>query len=96
LRLELLSEADPRANLKYPIAVEEQKKAAKKKLESDEKDTSKKPTADKFWAKGTGYGHQGQTTWDVQAYLAAQREKDLQTERVLRGTFPSMEFLAGC
>ncbi|CAM9829282.1 unnamed protein product, partial [Sphacelaria rigidula] len=31
-----------------------------------------------YWAAGTGYGHSGVAgeKWDVEAYLAAQREQD--------------------
>jgi baculoviral IAP repeat-containing protein 6 len=42
----------------------------------------------KFWARGTGYGH-GHTNkvdWDVQAYLAAQKQKDRETQSIIEGT----------
>lgn len=53
--------------------------------------TSKKNTggqiatlAKDFWAKGTGYGsHRHPSAWDVNAYVAAQKEKDRQLEIVL-------------
>eukprot|EP01114_Cavostelium_apophysatum_P004651 TRINITY_DN1498_c0_g1_i1.p1 TRINITY_DN1498_c0_g1~~TRINITY_DN1498_c0_g1_i1.p1 ORF type:complete len:1151 (-),score=363.17 TRINITY_DN1498_c0_g1_i1:73-3525(-) len=44
-----------------------------------------------YWAKGTGYGfsHGGKNgpkpVWDVQAYLAAQKERNAQTEEVFQG-----------
>ncbi|KAH8045920.1 hypothetical protein JL722_13972 [Aureococcus anophagefferens] len=40
-----------------------------------------------YWAKGTGYGHdnsEAAVTWDVDAYVAAQREKDRLVGDVLR------------
>lgn len=41
----------------------------------------------KYWARGTGYGH-GHTNkvdWDVQAYLAAQKQKDRETQSIIEG-----------
>lgn len=37
-----------------------------------------KKTSRQYWAAGTGYGHSGVAgeKWDVEAYLAAQREQD--------------------
>jgi len=72
-----------------------------KKKKEDTKDSQKEkekkkvkeifPTSPSstYWAKGTGYGHSNyqKSQWDVQAYLAAQREKDSQTEEVLQGIF---------
>eukprot|EP00727_Mastigamoeba_balamuthi_P009103 m51a1_g4815 hypothetical protein (960) ;mRNA; r:142906-146614 len=39
-----------------------------------------------YWAKGTGYGYGSGagTTWDVSAYLAAQQQKDDETEQIIR------------
>ena len=40
-----------------------------------------------YWAAGTGYGHDNSTTtvsWDVDAYLAAQRETDRLLSEALR------------
>lgn len=38
-----------------------------------------------YWAAGTGYGHSGAAgeKWDVEAYLAAQREQDRLKEDLL-------------
>lgn len=30
---------------------------------------------DTYWAAGTGFGHDGRTTWDINAYIAAENEK---------------------
>ena len=39
-----------------------------------------------YWAAGTGYGHSGAAgeKWDVEAYLAAQREQDRLKEDLLQ------------
>jgi len=31
---------------------------------------------EEYWARGVGYGHGNRPGWDVDAYLAANREKD--------------------
>jgi hypothetical protein len=103
LRLELLCETDPRANLKYPTQVRSahllllfvvarlltRLEAPLKKPADVKKSPAQSHTEPQYWAKGTGYGHQGQSTWDVNAYLAAQRAKDQQTEYVLKARRPS-------
>lgn len=83
LELELLTDKDPRANLKYPQPdwVKKEKAAVVARKEEDEKKGPKDPKD--FWARGTGYGHEGKSTWNVNAYLAAQRERDLEIERVI-------------
>eukprot|EP01116_Phalansterium_solitarium_P017677 TRINITY_DN4413_c0_g1_i2.p1 TRINITY_DN4413_c0_g1~~TRINITY_DN4413_c0_g1_i2.p1 ORF type:complete len:883 (+),score=181.75 TRINITY_DN4413_c0_g1_i2:114-2762(+) len=80
LRLELLSELDPRANLKYP-ELETAKRAV---VAPRRKDDDKKEK--KYWASGTGYGHGSskKPEWDVEAHLAAQKEKDRETEAVIK------------
>jgi baculoviral IAP repeat-containing protein 6 (apollon) len=82
LEIELLTDKDPRANLKYPQPdwVKKEKAAVVAKREEAEKE---KTTNKDFWARGTGYGHEGKSSWNVAAYLAAQRERDLEVERVL-------------
>ncbi|KNC54624.1 uncharacterized protein AMSG_01478 [Thecamonas trahens ATCC 50062] len=42
-------------------------------------------TKQQYWAKGTGYGHGSglSASWDVNAYLAAQQEKDIRMVRIL-------------
>eukprot|EP01122_Echinamoeba_exundans_P011468 TRINITY_DN4564_c0_g1_i1.p1 TRINITY_DN4564_c0_g1~~TRINITY_DN4564_c0_g1_i1.p1 ORF type:complete len:869 (-),score=241.05 TRINITY_DN4564_c0_g1_i1:174-2780(-) len=82
LEIELLTDKDPRANLKYPQPdwVKKEKAAVVAKREEAEKE---KGTNKDFWARGTGYGHEGKSAWNVQAYLAAQRERDLEVERVI-------------
>ncbi|KAH8074163.1 hypothetical protein JL720_10718 [Aureococcus anophagefferens] len=49
--------------------------------------TTAAASASAYWAKGTGYGHdnsEAAVTWDVDAYVAAQREKDRLVGDVLR------------
>lgn len=62
---------------------------AKQKIlqEKEQKKRQEAHNANTYWAKGTGYGHSnyGKNAWDVQAYLAYQREKDCQTQEVLSG-----------
>lgn len=90
LRLELLCETEPRANLKYaaPDKDKLQKQPAAKAKKLDE------PTKDgKFWERGTGYGH-GHTNkvdWDVQAYLAAQKQKDKETQSIIEAITTELE-----
>ncbi|KAK2145923.1 hypothetical protein LSH36_647g01017 [Paralvinella palmiformis] len=36
-----------------------------------------------YWAAGVGYGHPNRPEWDINAYIAAQQEKDKQVESVL-------------
>ncbi|XP_070564139.1 dual E2 ubiquitin-conjugating enzyme/E3 ubiquitin-protein ligase BIRC6-like isoform X2 [Ptychodera flava] len=74
LRLALVSEISPRANLKYSIDVE---KPPEIRLAAEE---SKKK---EYWTKGVGYGHRHRPGWDIAAYIAAQKEKDKQIESVL-------------
>lgn len=31
-----------------------------------------------YWAAGVGFGHQNRAEWDVKAFNAAKKEKDLQ------------------
>jgi len=68
LRLEILSNVPPRANLKYGIP------SNFVKLKNDNK---KNTEATQCWAKGTGYGRSSDTKgWNVNAFLAAQKERD--------------------
>ena len=46
------------------------------------KSTAKKTDA-KYWASGTGYGHSGCSTWDINAYIKAQEERDSKIRIVL-------------
>eukprot|EP01118_Nematostelium_gracile_P005464 TRINITY_DN1731_c0_g1_i1.p1 TRINITY_DN1731_c0_g1~~TRINITY_DN1731_c0_g1_i1.p1 ORF type:complete len:632 (-),score=167.22 TRINITY_DN1731_c0_g1_i1:3320-5104(-) len=92
LRLELLTEQQSRASvqseriktLKAQLEKENQKD---KEPKEPKKRIPERDSENLYWAKGTGYGYSShsQPEWDVQAYLAAQREKDSQTEQVLQG-----------
>jgi len=87
LRLELLCETEPRANLKYVVPEKLLKQPVKaKKVEENAE-------AGKFWARGTGYGHghTGKVDWDVQAYLAAQKQKDKETQSIIEAIITELE-----
>jgi hypothetical protein len=81
LELELLCDKDPRANLKYPLADWQKKERAKTTAKRQENEKKLK----EYWARGTGYGHDSaaNASWNVSAYLAAQKERDFEFERVL-------------
>ncbi|KYQ92653.1 Baculoviral IAP repeat-containing protein [Tieghemostelium lacteum] len=86
LRLEILSDTPPRANLKYglestivkpkgnssaitnPFVVQDNKTVVQPQYGYKDNKT--------YWAKGTGYGRGGQSGWNVDAFLAAQKERD--------------------
>jgi hypothetical protein len=80
LELELLCDKDPRANLKYPLADWQKKERAVTVAKRQENEKKVK----QYWASGTGYGHDSAaSSWNVAAYLAAQKERDFEFERVL-------------
>eukprot|EP01129_Flabellula_baltica_P006443 TRINITY_DN240_c0_g4_i1.p1 TRINITY_DN240_c0_g4~~TRINITY_DN240_c0_g4_i1.p1 ORF type:complete len:867 (+),score=232.37 TRINITY_DN240_c0_g4_i1:20-2620(+) len=85
LEIDLLSDIDSRAIKKYPMELGEREKgkAIKKTQEETEQNTQKD---NQYWAKGTGYGYSGAASesWNVEAYIAAQKEKDAQHEKVIR------------
>ncbi|KAH3764663.1 Ubiquitin-conjugating BIR-domain enzyme [Pelomyxa schiedti] len=87
LRLELLTETSPRANLKYPDRESILRKSATG-TSSAAQPSGGKPNSNKgtYWAKGTGYGSgcTSNSRWDVNAYLAAQKQKDNETEALLK------------
>ncbi|XP_062509356.1 baculoviral IAP repeat-containing protein 6-like isoform X2 [Corticium candelabrum] len=79
LRLALVSEVNPRANLQYAIEVQKAPKLKSKAIDQSDKE-GKKP---EYWKAGTGFGHHNRPGWDVNAYIAAQKERDKQIELVL-------------
>lgn len=46
-----------------------------------------------YWARGTGYGHHNRPEWDINAYLAAQKEKDNKIESVLHQILEELKLL---
>eukprot|EP01130_Rhizamoeba_saxonica_P019273 TRINITY_DN991_c0_g1_i2.p1 TRINITY_DN991_c0_g1~~TRINITY_DN991_c0_g1_i2.p1 ORF type:complete len:660 (-),score=151.06 TRINITY_DN991_c0_g1_i2:251-2230(-) len=95
LQLELISEVTPRANKKYPIRkesmqyfsdIEEVPMVVEDKEEENDQQQTSGNNSNRVWAKGTGYGHgsRGNNSWNLEAYIAAQKERDLQHERVLK------------
>jgi ubiquitin-protein ligase len=43
----------------------------------------KHPNKDVHWKSGTGYGHNNAPTWDINAYIKSQEEKDNQIHNIL-------------
>lgn len=50
-----------------------------------------KKEENKYWAKGTGYGHDGCKVWNIDAYLKSQQEKDEQITSLLRNIIIELE-----
>lgn len=83
LTLAQVSEVSPRANDKYTLdedKIQELKTQAKVQCNTVKTDKKK----DEFWARGVGYGNHNRPDWDVNAYLAAKKEKDNKIESALR------------
>ncbi|EGG21771.1 Ubiquitin-conjugating BIR-domain enzyme [Cavenderia fasciculata] len=76
LRLELLSNIVPRANLKYGLPSSIVKPA---NVITKQKADQPKDAKGQYWAKGTGYGRGGTQGWNVEAFVAAQKERDSET-----------------
>lgn len=89
LTLALVSEVVPRVNLRYQMDVD--KMAEMKSLPANK---NKRPDFHKeYWARGTGYGHHNRPEWDINAYLAAQKEKDNKIESVLHQILEELKLL---
>nr|XP_022316205.1 uncharacterized protein LOC111119919 [Crassostrea virginica] len=89
LTLALVSEVVPRVNLRYQMDVD--KMAEMKSLPGNK---NKRPEFHKeYWARGTGYGHHNRPEWDINAYLAAQKEKDNKIESVLHQILEELKLL---
>ncbi len=83
--------------MKYAAAPEKvlQKQPTAKPKQDDPKDSTEAvaystlltlPTVK--WARGTGYGSgstNNKTDWDVNSYLAAQKQKDRETQSIIEG-----------
>ncbi|XP_033739227.1 uncharacterized protein LOC117326577 [Pecten maximus] len=78
LTLALVSEVVPRVNQRYQLNVDGMKSAP---ASMNEKKLAKNDL--EYWAKGIGYGHQFRPEWDINAYIAAQKEKDNKIEDAL-------------
>ncbi|KAK3091318.1 hypothetical protein FSP39_018889 [Pinctada imbricata] len=90
LTLALVSEVVPRVNMKYSLDVE---KIAELKSVPFSKDKFAKDKDKEYWARGTGYGHQNRPEWDINAYIAAQKEKDNKVENVLHQILEELKIL---
>ncbi|XP_062589719.1 uncharacterized protein LOC134251344 [Saccostrea cucullata] len=89
LTLALVSEVVPRVNLRFQMDVD--KMAAIKSLPTPSK--SRQEFSREYWARGTGYGHHNRPEWDINAYLAAQKEKDNKIESVLHQILEELKLL---
>lgn len=81
LRLELLCETPARVHAKYPELASPANTPTPPPKKQVSTSSSSSANDKLYWAKGVGYGH-GDThnsTWDVNAYLAAQQQKDEET-----------------
>ncbi|XP_078658149.1 uncharacterized protein LOC144903640 isoform X5 [Branchiostoma floridae x Branchiostoma belcheri] len=89
LRLALVSEVNPRANTRYAIEITKPASKAIRQSSGFGVPATSGKKEKQYWKPGTGYGHgnvsrPGQMAgWDVNAYIAAQKEKDKQIEAVL-------------
>lgn len=84
LTLAQVSEITPRVNQVYTLG-EEKIKELKNIASIMQLGKSKdgKPQ-DEYWAKGVGFGHNNRPGWDIDAYIAAQKEKDNKIESALK------------
>ncbi|EGC35514.1 hypothetical protein DICPUDRAFT_94526 [Dictyostelium purpureum] len=86
LRLELLSDTEPRANMKYGIESTMIKpvKASPTPITNTKTPGKRDPFDKECWAKGTGYGRgSSKSGWNVDAFLAAQKERDNEIKGLL-------------
>ncbi|XP_064605655.1 LOW QUALITY PROTEIN: baculoviral IAP repeat-containing protein 6-like [Liolophura sinensis] len=91
LRLALVSEVNPRANLRYQMdadALSDLKPMSPPKIKRNLKESKVE-----YWAAGVGFGHNQRPEWDINAYLAAQIEKDKQIEAVLHQILQNLRIL---
>ncbi|WAR24443.1 BIRC6-like protein [Mya arenaria] len=95
LTLTQVSEMTPRANDKYRLG-EDKITELKNTARSQQQKTSQEKEKDEFWAKGVGYGHVNRPGWDIDAYLAANREKDNKIESALRDIVKELKRLPAC
>jgi ubiquitin-protein ligase len=47
------------------------------------KSVNSKPPNGKYWKSGTGYGHNGVKSWDIDAYVLSQKQKDQELVNLL-------------
>ncbi|KAJ8306122.1 hypothetical protein KUTeg_016667 [Tegillarca granosa] len=90
LTLALVSEVSPRVNLKYQLVTDNI--AELRPLSSNA--VLKGGKQDKeYWARGVGYGHHNRPEWDINAYIAAQKEKDNKIIDVLHKILDELKIL---
>lgn len=87
LKLAIVTEVNPRAS----AAVNDLPQATPKLSHSKQSNGGTK--REEYWAAGTGYGHNKRPAWDIQAHVAAQKEKDRQIESVLISILKELKLL---
>ena len=84
LNLSLLTEVDPRVNNEF-IAKNKEKVVPKKiKPKSKGKDG-------KYWKSGVGFGFSGRNDWDINSYVAAEKEKDNNIYMILQDVWKCLQ-----
>lgn len=46
--------------------------------------TSSKASKEKYWKRGTGYGHSGASSWNIDEYVKSQKDKDEKLRNVIQ------------
>jgi len=54
------------------------------KIYNFEKTSSKSSSKSKYWKAGTGYGTSSSSKWNIEEYIALQKEKDFQIQSILQ------------
>lgn len=92
LTLAQVSEITPRVNKVYTLGedkIRELKNTAFMQLGKSKDDKSQ----EEYWAKGVGFGHNNRPGWDIDAYIAAQKEKDKKIESALKDILKELRSL---
>lgn len=95
LTLALVSEVNPRVNYLYDMDISQltEQRNNKSSTTPPDKGGAGGKTKPEYWAKGTGYGHHYRSEWDINAYIAAQKEKDNKVETVLHKILEELKIL---
>ncbi|CAC5419587.1 BIRC6 [Mytilus coruscus] len=95
LTLALVSEVNPRVNYLYDMDISQltEQRTNKPNTPPDKSGGPAGKNKPEYWAKGTGYGHHYRSEWDINAYIAAQKEKDNKVETVLHKILEELKLL---
>lgn len=83
LTLAQVSEITPRVNQVYTLDEDKIKELKNTAFMQIGKSKDGKGV-EEYWAKGVGFGHNNRPGWDIDAYIAAQKEKDNKIESALK------------